>query len=309
MNELLQKLLESEVFTDDSKKQIAEAFEASLNEAIEQAKQETEIKVRAELTEQFVTEKEALVEAIDSKVEQWIAAHKEELDESVSDFRDLEAEYATRLVEARKEIAETVKADMAELVNQLDAFTTKCLEEEFAELEASIEEVKKYQFGKEIFEAVQKTFENKFMDSNETLNQLREAQTELEAKEKSLAEATKALATVKRDQKLNEVLEPLNGLSREIMETILKTTPTEKLEETYEKFIGRVLHDASTKSEKESAKAPVLAESEEKKLVNEETKVVSGDTEVKEVNEAEVKTGGNLSEATLLRIRKLAGND
>lgn len=308
MNELLQKLMESELLTDDSKKQLSEAFAASLNEAIDQAKQETEVKVRAELTEQFVTEKEALVEAIDSKVEQWIAAHKEELDESVSDFRDLEAEYATRLVEARKEISETVKQDMAELINQLDAFTTQCLEEEFAELEASIEEVKKYQFGKEIFEAVAKTFENKFTDSNDTLNKLRETETKLAETEKSLTEASKNLAAVKRNQKMNEVLEPLNGLSREIMETILKTSPTEKLEETYEKFIGRVLHDASNKSEKESASAPVLAESEEKKIVNENTKVVTGDTEVKNISESEVKTSG-LSADTLARIRKLAGND
>jgi len=304
MDELLKKLMESEFLTDDSKKELTEAFQAQLNEAIEQAKQETEIKVRAELTEQFVTEKEAIVEALDTKVEEFLHKHLAELQEDISAFRDLETEYAKRLVEEKAAIAETVKNDMAELIDHLDAFVTKCLQEEFAELEDSIEEIKKYQFGKDIYEAVAKTFQEKFLNTDETLNQLKEAEAQLNKTKQELNEARKAFESVKREQKLKEVLEPLNGLSREIMETILKTAPTEKLEETYEKFIGRVLHDASTKSEKESVSTPVLAEN--KNIVKEETRVVTGDTPV--LNENSEKPSG-LSEATKRRLQILAGND
>lgn len=306
MNEVLKKLFESELLNDDSKKELTEAFQTALNEAIEQAKQETEVMVRAELTEQFVKEKDAIIEALDTKTEQFLHEHLEELEEDIASFRDLEAEYAERLVEERKQIAETVKHDMAELIEQLDQFTTKCLQEEFAELEESIKEVRKQRFGMEIYEAIEKTFETKFTDTNETLNKLREAQEELEATKKQLVEASKSFEAVKREQKMNEVLEPLNGLSREIMETILKTAPTEKLEETYEKFIGRVLHDASKKSEKESAEAPVLAEGENKEIVTEGTKIATGDTEPKVIKE-DKSTG--LSEETIKRIQKLAGND
>ena len=307
MNELLQKLVESELLTEDSKNELTEALQATLNEAVEAAKQETEIKVRAELTEAFVTEKEALVEAIDTKVEDYLARHMEELNEDISAFRDLEAEYAQRLVEERSAIAETVKSDMAELIEQLDAFTEKCLEEEFAELEESIAEVKKYQFGKEIYEAVAKTFETKFADTNETLNQLKEAQEELASTKKALNEAAKKFNAVQRQSKMNEVLEPLSGLSREIMETILKTAPTDKLEETYDKFIGRVLHEAVTKSEKESDTAPVLAESKNEQIDENETVVVTGDKLTESINEN--KESRKLSAETVNRLKKLAGND
>jgi hypothetical protein len=308
MDELLKKLMESEVLSDESKTELTEAFQAKIAEAVELATKETEVKVRAELTEQFVEEKQAIVEALDTKAEQFLRTHLEELQEDIATFRDLEADFAARLVEEKQAIAETVKRDMAELIDQLDAFNTQCLEEEFAELEDSIKEVKQLQFGKEIFEAVAKTFESKFTDSNETLNQLKEAKAELEQTQVTLAEVNKSLHAVKRDQKLSEVLEPLQGLSREIMETILKTAPTEKLEETYEKFIGRVLHDASNKkSEKESAQASVLAEGNEETVVTEGTVVVTGDTPA--INETEVTDRAKLSESVLSRLNKLAGID
>jgi hypothetical protein len=67
------------------------------------------------------------------------------------------------------------------------------------------------------------------------------------------------------------------------------SVPTEKLEESYQKFIGRVLHESVTKnSEKESAapavEAPVLAEGEtlETKMdsLTEGTVTLTGDNEV-----------------------------
>jgi uncharacterized protein YerC len=308
MDELLKSLLESDVLSAETKTQLAEAFQTKVNEAIEQAKQETEVKVRAELTEQFVAEKEAIVEAIDTKVEDFLSKHLNELYEEIATFRDLEADYAARLVEEKKNIAETVKTDFAELIDQLDAFNTKCLEEEFAEFEASIEEVKKLNFGKEIYEAVAKTFEQKFADNNDTLNQLKEAEAKLATTQKALTESTKTLDSIKRSQEMSKVLEPLQGRAREVMEAILKSTATEKLAEAYEKFIPHVLHESS-KSEKESGSAsPVLAEGKDAPKKVEETKVVTGDTPITEsTTDAGAKTG--LSQATVSRIQRLAGND
>jgi hypothetical protein len=305
MDELLKTILESEVLTDESKKELTEAFKATISEAIEQAKTETEVKVRAELTEQFIVEKDAIVEALDTKVEEFLAKHLEELSEDISNFRDLEAEFASRLVEEKSAIAETVKRDMAELIDQLDAFNTKCLEEEFAEFEESINEVKQIQFGKSIFEAVAKTFEANFADSNDTLNQLKEAEAKLAQTTKALSESTKTLNDVQRAQKLSEVLEPLSGRPREVMEAILKTTPVEKLDEAFEKFIGRVLHDVS-KSEKESDQPPVLAEGKETTIA-EETVIATGDTETIIESTSVGKTG--LSLEAKARIQRLAGVD
>jgi hypothetical protein len=60
---------------------------------------------------------------------------------------------------------------------------------------------------------------------------------------------------------MENVLSPLVGRQREVMEAILRTVPTEQLEEGYKTFIGRVIRE-SEDSEKEGK---VLAEGKEEK--------------------------------------------
>ena len=51
MNELLQKLLEAEVLTDETKTELEEAFKSQLDEAITAAKEDAAADVRAELSQ------------------------------------------------------------------------------------------------------------------------------------------------------------------------------------------------------------------------------------------------------------------
>ena len=106
MDELLQKLLEAEVLTEETKKELKTAFETKLNEAVEAAKAEAAADVRAELTEQWVNERDALVEAVDAKVGDYLDGEIEELKADIERFRDLEAEAAEKLVEAKALMAE-----------------------------------------------------------------------------------------------------------------------------------------------------------------------------------------------------------
>jgi len=306
MEDLFKQLLEqTDVLNEEAKQQLTEALQAKLEEAITVATAETTLKVRAELTEQFQTEKENLIDALDSKAEAFLQEGLETLHDDIAAFRDTEAEYAFKLVEAKAELAETLKSDMAELIDQLDAFNTKCLQEEFAELEADIVEVKKIKYGMDLFESFRTAFESNFADSNETLNQLKEAEAKLADAEKKLNETTVALSTVARDKKLSEVLEPLQGRSREIMETILKTVPVEKLEEQYERMIGTVLHKVSEKSEKESVPTPVLAEGKKEDVIVEETVIKTGDTGITESIKEVAPTG--IPASAIDRLKVLSG--
>jgi hypothetical protein len=307
MEDLFKQLLEqTDVLNEEAKQQLTEALQAKLEEAITVATAETTLKVRAELTEQFQTEKENLIDALDTKAEAFLQEGLETLHDDIAAFRDVEAEYAFKLVEAKAELAETLKTDMAELIDQLDAFNTKCLQEEFAELEADIVEVKKIKYGMDLFESFRTAFESNFADSNETLNQLKEAEAKLADAEKKLNETTVALSTVARDKKMNEVLEPLQGRSREIMETILKTVPVEKLEEQYERMIGTVLHKVSEKSEKESVPTPVLAEGKKEDVIVEETVIKTGDTAITE-SLKEAPSVGNIPASAIDRLKVLSG--
>lgn len=281
MDELLAKLLSSELLTEDTRNEVAAEFKTLIENAIIEATATAEVDVRAQLTEQFNAEREALVEAVDTKATEFLSAELAELKEDIENFRDLEVEAAEKLVEARKEIAEGVKADMQQLIDTLDVFLEERMTVEFNELRESIAEVEKLQFGKRIFEAFAEEFKGQHTDEDGTLAALAEAKAELETVRSTLTESQSALTKAKRDAKLVEVLEPLSGRSREVMEAILKNTPTEKLEEAYQTFIPRVLHE-STKvetvvPEKESDKSSVLAESDGS-TSGEKTTVVNGDT-------------------------------
>lgn len=300
MDELLEKLLSSELLTEATKEEVSAEFKTLIENAITEARATTEVEVRAQLVEQFNAEREALVEAVDTKVEEFLKAELAELKEDIEAFRDLEAEKAAELVDAKRELAEGVKADMAQLIDNLDVFLEDRLTVELDELKESIETVKKNQLGQRVFEALQAEVKSLMVDDG-TAAALAEAKAELDNTRKTLAESVEALTAAKRDTKLSEVLAPLSGRSREVMEAILKNTPTEKLEEAYQTFIPRVLHESTkveAKSEKESDTS-VLAESDTS-ITGDTTTVVTGDAPQKAT---EVVT----ESVDAIRLKKLAG--
>lgn len=285
MKELLEKFLSSELLSDENKTELVEAITAEIESAraaaIEEGRTQGLAEAKTEFAAQYMVDKEALVEALDTKVTELLKAEIEELKEDIERFRDLEAEKAAELAEAKALMAEQVKKDMAELVETLDTFLELRLTEEINELKESIEEVKKIETGRKIYEAFKEEIKADFLKESDLGKKLDEMKSELEAKTAALNEAQRTLGNQIRESKMAEVLSPLNGFSRDLMETLLKTIPTDKLDEAYGNYIGRVLHEASTKNaapskEKESVASPVLAEGKAEAVV--ETKIVNGDT-------------------------------
>jgi len=298
MNELLQKLLEAEILTEETKVELEEAFKTQLDEAIVAAKEEAAADVRATLTEQWVAEKETLVEAIDTKVGELLEEEVNELKEDIERFRDLEAEYAEKLVEAKASMADELKADIAELVENLDVFLEMRLTSELEELKEDITTVRKNQFGRKIVEAFAEEFAREFFDEESAETTLRETEERLADTTDQLKEAERKLAMMEREQKLAKVLSPLQGRSKEVMEAILRNVDTKNLEEGYKTFIGRVLRETSNDDSNEAN-----SEKEEEKVLAE------GDTATpdKTVKENSVKTGD--TEEVLTESKKDASND
>lgn len=330
MQELYKKFFDNELLTEDTKVQLEAAVNTMLSEAVAAAREEEATKVRTELTEKFVSDKEALIEAIDTKTNEFLQAELAELQEDLAKFRDLEKElnetkealetqYASKLVEARAEMANTVKKDMEQLVDRLDEFLEIRLDAEIKELKEDIDTVKKLSFGKTIFEAFEAEFQKKYNNEDATALALTEAQAQLKETSKILEGVNRELNSVKRDQKVTALLESLQGSPREIMSVILDKVSTEKLEETYNKFIGRVLHESvvsvgqKTKSEKENVNTSVLAEGKDSSATGDDkviTQVITGDTPILE-NESEdskvTTTVKRLDESQANRLRELAG--
>lgn len=315
MDELFKKIFESkvmaEVLTEETRDELKKTLDAFIVEAVNEAKEKAEIDAKAQIAEQFVNDKNSLIEALDTKVEEYLREHFEELNEDIVRHRDLEVEYAQKLVEARAELAENVKADMAQLIEDMDAFFELRLDEEIEELREGIEDARKNQFGKKLFEAFSKEFRTKFREEDKTFLELEESKNELDSTKKALQEATKELNSIKRDTVMNRVLEPLEGKSREVMEAILATVPTNKLDETYKTYIGRVLHDSASKveskAEKENGKSSVLAEGNTSTVGenNSEVKIVTGDKE--SLNENADIEQPKLSPQTRDWLKKMSG--
>jgi len=259
MEELLQKLLEAEVLSEETKKDLETAFQTKLDEAITAAKTEAAADVRATLTEQWLTERDSLIEAVDSKVTEFLEAELEELKEDIERFRDLEAEYAEKLVEAKSDMADELKGDLSDLVEKIDTFLEIRLSAEMDELREDLEEVRKNDFGRRVFEAFAAEFMSGYADEDNAESTLREMSERLADMESALEETERARAELERSIKLEKVLAPLSGRAKDVMEAILRSVDTEMLEEGYKTFIGRVIRETSEKEGK------VLAESAEEK--------------------------------------------
>lgn len=305
MEELLKKLLEAEILSPETKKELEQAFDAQIQAAMASAKTETETKVRAELTEQWIKERDALIEAVDTKVTEYLHNEVEELKEDIEKFRDLEAEYAGKLVESKAEMAEELKGDLATLVEQLDAFLEIRLAAELEELAADIEEAKKLDFGRKIYEAVAKEYRDRFVDEDGIEKELQDLRAEHQRVTESLKVVTESRAELERKIKLDEVLAPLAGRQREVMETILRSVATDDLETGYKTFIGRVVKDSTENTTEKEGKVLAEGDSKEVKKV-EETVAVTGDV-VSEAQEDETPAEKRLTESEKRKLQRLAG--
>jgi len=315
--EILKQLLENDVLTEDTKASISAAVETVIQEATEKARAEVTEELTARFAEDFVKERDTLIESVDemvakaveeytTKAATQLSEHIESHKADIEAFRDLEAEQAARLVEARSELVESTKTDIKVLVEKLDKFLDTAIAEEFEEMREELVESQRQAMGAKIFEGFRAEFEQYYVQSTgiaSKIDQLAEQVKATTAENESLKES---LAAVTRTQTLATVLAPLEGKSRQVMETILTTVATDKLQETYERFIDRVIKEgaaapeAGQQSEKETKE--VLAES---KVDPKTVTLKTGDTTIKKPVVTESVAG--LTEADKKRLLATAG--
>ncbi len=293
MDEILQKLLESELLSEESKTEIKDKFESFINEV----KEQTTLEVKAYLTEEFVAAREELVETVNEKVNQFLLEEFEDLRGDLENFRDLEVEYAEKILEEKEILANQLSEELDELTNKIDAFLEIRLSEEFSELVEDIEVIKKDSFGRKLFEAFSEEYARSFAASSEDSaeKKLAELEDRLSDAQETIAEMEASHQKIERSRKLDELLGPLTGSKYEHMKLLLSNVSTDKLSEAFSRYIGRVLkEDSSTKITTKS----IITEDEEDK---EDLTVITGNEMISEDLEKDD------SKKSLLRIKELAG--
>lgn len=266
MDEILQKLLQSELLSEDTKAEISEQWTTSVEAFKTQVREEVSGEVRAELASQWITERDELITKVDGFVAEALGKEIQELKGDIERFRDVEAEYASKLVEEKHKLAGEVAEELDSLVDKIDAFFEMRIEHEMEELKEDLEVVKQNDFGRKIFEAYASTYANNYVDEDAVQSKLVVAEKKLKDAEKHLQSLEEERNKMVREAKMEQVLSSLTGKKREQMAMVLKNVDTARLEESYKFFIGRVL-----KEEEAPAKDPVLTEGLDKK-----TTVVTG---------------------------------
>ena len=268
IDELLKKLLAAEVLTEDTKQELEQAFKTRLLEASAEARKLATEQVTLELNEQWISERETLIEALDSKITEALSEEIAELHEDIGRFRDLEAETAEVRVEMKTEMAVVLKRDIKQLIEQLDAFLEIRLSTELEEFREDIATVKKNEFGKNVFEAFVTEFKKHYAGDDSVEAKLNESEQRLADTIAALEESERKTSKLERSMKLEKVLAPLSGKNREVMEAILKNVDTALLEDAYKTYVGRVLKETSASDGKAPEKEiPVLAEGKKQKVV------------------------------------------
>lgn len=285
MEEILKAVLSSEILSEETKTQLTEhvkTLEKSLRESIE-------TEVRAELAEKWVQERDDLAQKMEVFVSESLQQEITELRDDIKQFRNLESEYQAKLAEQRVLMAEEVVAEkqklqsaleeeLETLVDKLDEFLEIRLSEELTELAEDIQLVKNSKLGQEMFEAYAEIFMRSHLSKTGVMKKLEEAEKQVELLSTKLEESTMVTADLIRESKMTNLLSNLSGSKREQMEILLKGVSTERLEETYKQFVGRIMKgepqvqisESSQQTTVKTGDAVVITESQSKSAVDDD---------------------------------------
>jgi len=196
-----------------------------------------------------------------------------ELAEFYEDKKDL-TETKVRLVREGKAHIDKVKSDFVKKSAKLVSETvSKGLTKEITALKEDIEDARRNDFGRKLFEAFANEYQHSYLnEKGETAKMLKV----IAAKEKQLAEAKQAAGkaiklaeaqanqnkmiteSVQRKEKLDELVMPLSKDQRDVMTDLLETVQTDRLQSAFDKYLPSVIGSKSP-----AKKKAVLAEGKE----------------------------------------------
>ena len=244
----------------------------------------------------------------------------ESLTTELSEFRQekalLERARAEVYMEGKKNLLELRKKFIKRASKVLKENVEKTLAKEIFTLRKDLHEARENHFGRKIFEAFVGEFMNtglvkstplqKLKDEHE---QMRNELHELRKSEKLVREQlvktrsklSEAIESEKRSRILTELLSPLGGEKRTVMERMLRDVATDKLRDNYEKYlphvVGTNVNDRrntiiNRKAENISSTNAAIVTGNKNAILNEDISL-------------EVTGGDSISE--IVRLRKLAG--
>lgn len=192
---------------------------------------------------------------ISDQVAVYAKEHKHEMD-SLDNLR-------VRLVKEHNEkLSETKKKFFTEAAGKMEKFTNAVIARELKEFRSDIVESRKRQFGAKLFEAFAKEYAVKFFNEDKVVKSMLESvkanQNKLIATNKTLekqlkeskeqnVKATKINEGLMRNKIINESVSILAKDKQDMIKNLVKDVPTEKLQESINKYIPMIMNDSGKK--------------------------------------------------------------
>ena len=223
-----------------------------------------------------------------------------EIAEFHEDKKDL-AETKVRLVREAKTHFAKVKTNFIERSAKAVSETVdKVLKNEIGQLKEDIEEARRNDFGRKLFEAFASEYSSSYLNENSETSKLLKvvntkdkqiveaklaAKKAIEIAEAQRVEHKKLKEAVRRDKIMNDLTAPLSKDQREIMTDLLESVQTDRLQKSFDKYLPSVI-DGNTPAKR--------------KAVLSEAKEITG-------NRTEEKMTQKADESNVLDLRRLAG--
>lgn len=204
---------------------------------------------------------------------------QKQLKEELQDF----SQDRNALIEARVNFEKTKKQKLDEAKQRYVETASKVsekviresLKSELSQFRKDLKESKQNMFGKKLFEAFAQEFmATQYNESSElkklskivesTKSKMKKLEEAVNYKDNMLNEAKKEASTQKelreRSEKMNGLLAPLNKNQRRVMQKLLESTPTKRLDENFSKYVDTVLKEDNNSADVEETKKNVLNE-------------------------------------------------
>ena len=229
-----------------------------------------------------------------------------EIAEFHNDKKDL-AETKVRLIkESRQKFEMLQKAFLTKSARVVEQAISNGLTKEMAQLKEDIEQARKNDFGRRIFESFSSEFSASYLnEKTETaklMKLVKQKDVELEEAAKIVAETQKVLESreaqlkiskdlANRKEIMGELLSPLARDKKEIMKELLESVHTDKLVIAFDRYLPTVMDSSNGKPKK------ALTESKQEKS---QAKEITGDKQAQTMS-------GEEKTAEIFDIRRLAG--
>jgi len=194
----------------------------------------------------------------------------EEIEEFQADKQALVEQRVKLAAQARTKLDETRQRFVTRATTVVDKTLNEVIRKELVQWRDDIKIARENNFGRKIFEAVAAEYMSSYLSEGtatkklqkqlqETTQQLQEAQQQIASKQK-LLESEQRAATVARERAqrvevLNELLSPLRGDKRAVMESLLSDVKTANLKEAFHRYMPSVLNNNPAQAPKKPAQA------------------------------------------------------